>query len=498
MKKSGVSDSQSPEVVGNTEKRASIHEAPLDAVPKSRWERSWPTIACGAGLFSDGYLNGIIGPVQTMLTEIYGKEYTSTKAYNNVGSIAFAGTVVGQLFFGYLSDHWSRKNALLISTLILIVFAPLAAGAYGVPAGIQGIAAALTAYRFLLGIGIGGEYPAGSVACAESTGELKAGHRNRWFIFFTNFTIDVGFVVSALVSMILVLIFTEDHLKAAWRVALGLGVIPPLSLLYLRIKLQEPEQFNRQKMQTYPYLLIFRYYGLRLLVVSTIWFIYDFSAYSFSIYSSSWLAFLLPGKPPLWKAFGYNVIINLFYIPGAFIGAFVSDWIGPRYTLTIGVFLQGCIGFLMAGIYDHLDQPGQVGGFIVIFGIFLSLGELGPGDNIGLVASKTSATCIRGQYYGIAAAVGKIGAFVGTWVFPVIIADAGGNVTKQGQYPYFVSSALCIFSAFLAFFCLPNISQETIVEEDVKFREYLEKHGYDTSTMGTKAYKEALGIDSSS
>jgi hypothetical protein len=35
------------------------YAVPLDAVPKSRWERSWPTIACGAGLFSDGYLNGV-------------------------------------------------------------------------------------------------------------------------------------------------------------------------------------------------------------------------------------------------------------------------------------------------------------------------------------------------------------------------------------------------------------------------------------------------------
>ena len=26
-----------------------IHEAPLDAVPKSRWERSWPVIAAGSG-----------------------------------------------------------------------------------------------------------------------------------------------------------------------------------------------------------------------------------------------------------------------------------------------------------------------------------------------------------------------------------------------------------------------------------------------------------------
>jgi hypothetical protein len=31
----------------------------LDSTSKSRWERSWPTIACGAGLFSDGYLNGV-------------------------------------------------------------------------------------------------------------------------------------------------------------------------------------------------------------------------------------------------------------------------------------------------------------------------------------------------------------------------------------------------------------------------------------------------------
>jgi hypothetical protein len=44
----------------DSEERAlDIHEAPLDAVPKSRWERSWPVIAAGSGLFSDGYLNGV-------------------------------------------------------------------------------------------------------------------------------------------------------------------------------------------------------------------------------------------------------------------------------------------------------------------------------------------------------------------------------------------------------------------------------------------------------
>lgn len=63
----------------------------------------------------------------------------------------------------------------------------------------------------------------------------------------------------------------------------------------------------------------------------------------------------------------------------------------------------------MSGCYGYLKMPQNIGGFVVVYGIFLALGEMGPGDNIGLVASKTCATGIRGQYYAIAAACGKIG-----------------------------------------------------------------------------------------
>lgn len=175
-----------------------------------------------------------------------------------MSSVAFAGTVLGQLVFGYMADHWSRKWALMISTVILIVFGASSAGAYGHTASQYGLFAALTAYRFFLGVGIGGEYPAGSAAAAESTGNLKRGHRNRWFIMFTNFQISLGFVLAAFVPMILALIFTEDHLRAVWRVALGLGVIPPLSLFYLRLKLDDPEEFSRERMRKFPIWLIIK------------------------------------------------------------------------------------------------------------------------------------------------------------------------------------------------------------------------------------------------
>ena len=253
-------------------------------------------------------------------------------------------------------------------------------------------------------------------------------------------------------------------------------------------------------MNHYPYWLIIKFYWFRLIIVALIWFIYDFSSYSFSIYSTSWLAFLLPSDAPLWKSFGWGTVINLFYVPGAIVGAFLSDWIGPKYCLILGVLLQGIIGFIMTALYGHLDKAGQVGGFVVIYGIFLALGEVGPGDNIGLVASKTSATPIRGMYYGIAAACGKIGAFVGNYIFPDIIAAAGSNVIKQGQYPFYVSSSLCIFSGLIALAFLPNIGQDTITAEDERFKQYLIQNGYDVSTMGTKKFHEekALAVERAS
>lgn len=75
---------------------------------------------------------------------------------------------------------------------------------------------------------------------------------------FTNFQINLGSVLAAFVPMILALIFTEDHLRAVWRVALGLGVIPPLSLFYLRLKLNDPEEFSRERMRKFPVWLIIK------------------------------------------------------------------------------------------------------------------------------------------------------------------------------------------------------------------------------------------------
>jgi hypothetical protein len=64
-----------------------------------------------------------------------------------------------------------------------------------------------------------------------------------------------------------------------WRTSLGIGVVFPLVLFVLRLKLKEPEEFSRNSMRNArtPYSLVFKYYGFRLFIVSLVWFIYDVS-----------------------------------------------------------------------------------------------------------------------------------------------------------------------------------------------------------------------------
>lgn len=444
----------------------------------------WPIFTAGAGLFSDGYVNNSIGTASTCLSLLYPDEYARSNAISNVASIAFVGTVVGQLFFGYVADYHSRKIGMIVSTVILIVFTILCSGSWGAGGSVGGMLAALTAYRFFLGIGIGGEYPAGSVACAEASALLPPGKRNRYFIWFTNFMIDFGFVVSAFVPYVVLCIFRTTRLEWVWRLPLGLGALPPLSLFFMRLKFKEGDQFKKVnfKRTRVPYWLVIKFYWFRLSVVSIIWFIYDFSVYAFGLYSSAFLSVIIPGND-LYKTFGWNVVLNLFYIPGSFLGALGSDYFGPRVCLFVGLSLQAIIGYIMAGCYDALKQ--HVGAFVVVYGIFMTLGEFGPGDNMGLLASKTSATSIRGQYYGIAAAVGKIGAFVGTYVFPVIQKNAGGaDTTKGAQAPFWVASSLALFSAFLGLFFLPPVDQDAIIQEDDRFLEYLEDSGFNMALLG--------------
>ncbi|KIP08049.1 hypothetical protein PHLGIDRAFT_127292 [Phlebiopsis gigantea 11061_1 CR5-6] len=445
--------------------------------------------ACGTALFSDGYANGVIGSVNTLLKRIYTTDIPTSYS-TTLSSLAFAGTVVGMLSFGYLSDRYGRKFGMMTATVIVALFSGLSAASSGAHHSVKGLVSMLSAMRFLLGIGVGAEYPCGSVAASEQSEESGVSQKaqHRWFALATNSMIDFGFVVAAFVPLVLWWIFGDNHLRAVWRLSLGLGIIPAAAVFVWRLKMEEPSHYKKNSMANAPtpYLLIFRRYWLEWTGIALTWFIYDFITYQFGIYSSTIVDTITGGNSSLSVVFGWNVVINLFYMPGTLGGAFVVDILGPKYTMITGLVCQAIIGFIMSGLYKQLTN--HVAAFAVVYGIFLSFGELGPGNCLGLLAAKTGPTAVRGKFYGLAAAVGKIGAFVGTWAFPAIIDDFGGSATDRGATgPFWIGSGLAVLSALVTFFLIRPLSHDGMVEEDEKFRAYLEENGYDVSQLGLVA-----------
>jgi len=277
---------------------------------------------------------------------------------------------------------------------------------------------------------------------------------------------------------------------------LGIGALTPVSLFFLRTLISEPEPFTHEKMtmKDTPWWLAVRFYWWRLLLVAVIWFIYDFCAYSFGNFSSVLIDNLFAthggtdaaGNQQLWVVFGWSTLLNFFYMPGALAGSFLADsFIGPKYTLILGTALQCIVGFGIAGGINTLYEVKNVAGFCILYGLFLAFGEMGPGDCIGLFASKTCSTSIRGKYYGIAAAIGKIGAFTGQYAFVDVgnIGKAKTDPVLSVQYQFWLGGGLTLVSCLIALL-LPNINQDVVAEEDIRFRRYLEDHGYDTSLMG--------------
>lgn len=150
--------------------------------------------ACGTALFSDGYVNANSGPTNTILSIIYSQDKYADQNLNLThfsslySSMTFAGTLLGMIVFGVLSDRIGRKFGMLFASVWLSLWSVIAAGAYGAGGSINGMFAALEAYRFLLGIAIGAEYPAGSVAASENTEGAGVNPRRQqmYFVLATN------------------------------------------------------------------------------------------------------------------------------------------------------------------------------------------------------------------------------------------------------------------------------------------------------------------------
>ncbi|KAF0276533.1 hypothetical protein FOG50_02611 [Hanseniaspora uvarum] len=465
--------------------------------------------SASACLLGDGYVNASTGVISSGLKAVYGPQYSKSKAISNISAIVFAGEVFSIMFFGYFVDIIGRRTVTLVGNVFMCLFSLLLAGAWtkGTHSKITDTAfyvdpATGTKYakasdslwsyicflRFMVGVGIGSEYPAASSWSADIGKKLKAKDRNLWFTMFTNTSIDCGFVASAFITWIVILICGDANMGTVWRVTVGIGAIIPFCFFIARFRMTESEYFekNRFKTKKIPYLLVYKFYWFRILCFGLVWVCYDFVSYGMSGISSLILDIILGDTTDLKKVWGWNVLFNVFYLPGTFAGCIAVKYFGPRWVGST-VWIQAIFGFIMAAKLDTLQK--HIAGFTIFYGVFTAIGEFSLGNNLGVICANGFATPVRGSCYLWCAAFGKAAAFGSNYLFPQLIKNGGIKA------PFYYAGAMGLAATFILLLLCPPLDQVSQQLEDKRFAEYLKKEGYNVNELTSYNLESASDSD---
>jgi MFS family permease len=139
-----------------------------------------------------------------------------------LASVTLVASAFGGVLFGMLADRIGRAHALIWSILTYSIFTAAMATAQSV--------AALILWRALVGLGLGGEWSAGSVLVSET---WPAQHRGK-AIGFMQSGWAIGVILAALCTALVLPRF-------GWRMLFLVGILPALLTLWIRRNVPEPE-----------------------------------------------------------------------------------------------------------------------------------------------------------------------------------------------------------------------------------------------------------------
>jgi MFS family permease len=145
-----------------------------------------------------------------------------------LNSLTLLASAIGGLLFGFLADRVGRTRALMLSILVY----SLASGACAFSTSIVQLAI----FRFILGLGMGGEWTTGAALIAET---WPAEHRGKALGLMQS-TWAIGEMIAAGVVALVLPSF-------GWRAVFLVGVLPALFVLWIRRDVPESTLWLRQQ-----------------------------------------------------------------------------------------------------------------------------------------------------------------------------------------------------------------------------------------------------------
>src|SRR3978361_1935194 len=196
--------------------------ARLDRLPWSGWH-SRIIVALGTSWLLDGLEVTLVGSLSGVLESNSGLQLTDAQV-TGAASTYLAGAVLGALLFGYLRDRLGRRKLFLV-TLATYSLATIASA-------FSWNFWSFALFRFITGLGIGGEY----AAINSAVDELIPGKIRGTVDLIVNGTFWLGATGGSVAAMLLLGNHLPGHIsqKIGWRLAFGIGGSLGLIVLILR------------------------------------------------------------------------------------------------------------------------------------------------------------------------------------------------------------------------------------------------------------------------
>jgi len=436
----------------------------LDEAPLSRFHRR-AVLVSGVGFFTDAYDLFVISTVVLLVKTQW---HLSTTEASWVAGSAILGAFLGAMVFGRIADIFGRKRVYGLVAALMILGAVASALAPGI--------LWLVVARFVLGLGIGGDYPVSAVLMSE-----YSNRQDRGKLVGLVFSMQaVGLIVGPLVAITL-LASGLSH-ETTWRLLLAFGAVPAAAVIYLRARMPESPRFQAQVQAastkalteisgysdgaiqtasvTYEssapmglrrFLVDRRMLGL-IIGTAGAWFLFDYAYYGNTLSLPAILKDVDPHASLIVKLALTLALFVVFALPGYLLAILTMDRVGHRRLQFLGFGVMA-VAFLALGAIGPLTSV--LGLFLAVFGLSYFFIEFGPNTTTFVLPSEVFPTRVRATGHGIAAGLGKLGAFIGVFVVPQLQSGIG----LRGML---LVAAGASMGGFLLTFLLPEPSRRSL------------------------------------
>lgn len=431
------------------------------------------------GMFLDGYILGIIGPVTGLMRSDLQLDALS------LGMIAagpLVGIFVGSPLAGWATDKFGRKPMFLVDMGLFLL---ASAAQFFVTSG-DGAVIQLVLIRFLMGVAIGGEYSIGGPLLSEFSPPKLRGR----LLGLTLIAWYIGFMMAFIIGTLL------HDAGTPWRLVLGTSTVLALVLFIARMGLPESPSWlitkgrheealaiarkyiespqmhnsiteeidlrviqeaeaarNRTKIRSASFSMLFsKQYWRTTLFTSGFWFCAVTPYFAIATFADEVL-----------HQFGFGggwaggVGLSALAAAGVVTTVLLIDRLGRRILTVPGQWL--CAGILLViGLWG--DAPA-----IVVLALFLAFSFFNAGYTTmtQVYPAEVFPGHLRGIGMGFSAAFSRIGAALGTFALPWAISNIGMGASMV------VAAAVALLGAILSQWLAPETKGRTLAEISADF-----------------------------